>query len=1226
MKWFSAYQKKSLSKVVAYVIIFCMFLTLIPPIQVQAETVSPLPVFTDDFSDGNANGWTTYKGSDSQKPYDWTVNSQNQLAVEGNTGAKAIANGTSFKDLVYEADVQVNGFNADNAGLLFRVTNPSNGGDGYNGYYAGIRMDKKLELGRVTPDKGWNSLQTVDLTSTYGHMKVVAVGNRIQVFVNDNPRIDYTDSDGSQITSPGAIGVRTYWGTASIDNIVVREYSETQTDAPAFDIPEGVYSADQTISLSTTSGAAIIHYTTDGNIPNSTSPTYSSPITLSQTATITAYAENAGEMVSEIVSATYIIGNSTPRLSDNFEAGDALGWTTFTGQTGSAAWSVSGGKCVLNSAKGDKAVADGTSYDNFIFDADVNPGSSNDSSGLIFRSSDPGNGCDNLSGYFAGINPNGYVQIGKMDSAANGGNGGWSEIFRAVAKINANQDNHIRVYANGSHFYVFVNSKLITHFTDTSYTTGSIGIRGWNETGDVAFDNIQLQSISSLMTTVDMPSFSPAPGAFSDSQQVTINCITSGATIYYTTDGSTPNSGSAVYSSPITLTQTATIKAYASKAGMLNSEIQSATYTKITNSFLDNFSDGTYNKWTTYDGAWNVSGNSALNVNSGSGYKAIAKNTEFTGVSYEADVKITSGTGDAGMLFRVTSATVGGDNVVGYYAGINEGRDAVILGRMNNNWTELTSTKKVIDANTTYHMKVVAFGSLIKVFVDDMTTPAISFVDSTYTHGSIGLRIYNSAVSFANVSAESYSVPVAIDKFAKTQVVTKAKIPPSMPAEVTAEYNDGTSNIVSVTWDTITADKYESPGSFIAEGSVVGTPIKATANVVVSAVPLLPGEAAPVANQGSLVKTPFIPLPLGSVKADGWLLNQLQLQKDGATGHAEEIYSELGSNSAWLGGNAASSDWERPVYYVKGLVALAYTLGDEELQAKAAKWIEWSLQSQKPDGSFGPSTSNDWWPRMPMLYAIKDYYEATGDQRVLSFMTKYFEYEAANLDSRILTEWSKARVGDNIDTVLWLYNRTKDEDLLTLADTLKNQGYNHTDIFTNDNFFNFGSDFHPNHNVNVSEDIKMPTIYYQRSGNAADKNAFRAGDSNLLKNHGQITGMSSGSEFLAGLSSTQPVELCAIVERMQSNEAAQMILGDPYIGDQLEKIAFNALPGALSKDIKEHQYYSLPNQVQSTNGSRGHRQDYSSGLTPSIDSGFPCSFRYAYGLAILCKEYVGCNR
>ncbi|GIN71491.1 hypothetical protein J14TS2_19660 [Bacillus sp. J14TS2] len=362
---------------------------------------------------------------------------------------------------------------------------------------------------------------------------------------------------------------------------------------------------------------------------------------------------------------------------------------------------------------------------------------------------------------------------------------------------------------------------------------------------------------------------------------------------------------------------------------------------------------------------------------------------------------------------------------------------------------------------------------------------------------------------------------------------------------------------------------------------------------------------APVANKKPLIETPFTPLPLGSVAAKGWLLKQLELQRAGATGYAEKLYSELGEEAAWLGGTAPESDWERPVYYLKGLVALAYTLNDEELIVTSQKWINAILASQRKDGFFGPETNDDWWPRMVALYALKDYYEATSDERVLPFMTNYFKYQAAHLPHRPLRDWGKMRVGDNIDTVLWLYNHTEDKFLLELADMLAGQGYPITDLFTYNKFQDFGDDFHPTHTVNVNQSIKMPAIYYQRSHSETDRDAFKVGVKNL-SNHNQITGMTAGTEMLAGISSTQGVELCAITERIQSNGAVTMILGDPHIGDDLEKIAFNSLPGAMDKQVKNHQYYSLPNQVESDYADHGFKQDYSNGTMPSPTSGFAC--------------------
>ncbi|MBR4093660.1 MAG: chitobiase/beta-hexosaminidase C-terminal domain-containing protein, partial [Oscillospiraceae bacterium] len=80
---------------------------------------------------------------------------------------------------------------------------------------------------------------------------------------------------------------------------------------------------------------------------------------------------------------------------------------------------------------------------------------------------------------------------------------------------------------------------------------------------------------------VAAPTFTPASGTtFTSSQKVTISCATDGATIYYTTDGSTPTTASTKYTGAITITSTTTIKAIAVKDGMGDSSVVTAKYTK----------------------------------------------------------------------------------------------------------------------------------------------------------------------------------------------------------------------------------------------------------------------------------------------------------------------------------------------------------------------------------------------------------------------------------------------------------------------------------------------------------------------------------------------------------------------------------------------------------------------------------------------------------------------
>jgi hypothetical protein len=75
------------------------------------------------------------------------------------------------------------------------------------------------------------------------------------------------------------------------------------------------------------------------------------------------------------------------------------------------------------------------------------------------------------------------------------------------------------------------------------------------------------------------PTFSPVAGTYSSAQTVTISDGTSGATIYYTTNGTTPTTSSAVYNSPIVVSSSETLEAIATVSGYSKSAVGSAAYT-----------------------------------------------------------------------------------------------------------------------------------------------------------------------------------------------------------------------------------------------------------------------------------------------------------------------------------------------------------------------------------------------------------------------------------------------------------------------------------------------------------------------------------------------------------------------------------------------------------------------------------------------------------------------
>ena len=162
----------------------------------------------------------------------------------------------------------------------------------------------------------------------------------------------------------------------------------------------------------------------------------------------------------------------------------------------------------------------------------------------------------------------------------------------------------------------------------------------------------------------------------------------------------------------------------------------------------DNFADGNALGWKTYGGSWSVSGGQYRTTASYGGKSLLDDN--HTNAVYDLDVTVTSGAGDAGLVFRATGAGVGTDTYRGYYAGITPaGR--VVLGRANNNWTQLGSAPLTITPGAQYHLRVEATGSTLKVYVGDLTTPKITVTDTTYASGASGVRVYNAAAAFDNV-------------------------------------------------------------------------------------------------------------------------------------------------------------------------------------------------------------------------------------------------------------------------------------------------------------------------------------------------------------------------------------------------------------------------------------------------------------------------------------------
>jgi len=377
-------------------------------------------------------------------------------------------------------------------------------------------------------------------------------------------------------------------------------------------------------------------------------------------------------------------------------------------------------------------------------------------------------------------------------------------------------------------------------------------------------------------------------------------------------------------------------------------------------------------------------------------------------------------------------------------------------------------------------------------------------------------------------------------------------------------------------------------------------------------------ESAYRNNRYPLLEKPFIELPIGAIKPDGWLLEQLNRQRNGLTGHLDSIYAKvMGARNGWLGGDG--DVWERGPYWIDGLLPLAYILEDKSLINKVQPWIEWTLASQKPDGYFGPDTdrepesglqrnnAHDWWPKMVALKYMQQYYSATGDARIIPFLTNYFRYQLQELPRNPLghwTFWGEQRGGDNLAIVYWLYNITGEKFLLELGELIHKQTFNWTDVFLHKAHL---STQHSLHCVNLGQGFKEPVVYYQQSKEPQQLEAVKKAVADMHRTIGFPMGLWAGDELLRFGEPTQGSEFCTATEMLFSLETILEITGDVQWADHIERIAYNALPTQANDDFTARQYYQQVNQVQVT-------RDLRNFSTPHEDTdilfgeltGYPC--------------------
>jgi uncharacterized protein len=377
----------------------------------------------------------------------------------------------------------------------------------------------------------------------------------------------------------------------------------------------------------------------------------------------------------------------------------------------------------------------------------------------------------------------------------------------------------------------------------------------------------------------------------------------------------------------------------------------------------------------------------------------------------------------------------------------------------------------------------------------------------------------------------------------------------------------------------------------------------------------LVGEGTP-ASQATLTRPlkrapAFLNLPPGAVKPDGWLKSSLQAWADGVTGHLHEYRREgewriwnAFDNRTYKNGSPLQGKWwpfENQPYWADGLFQLAFILDDTRLKGIASELVDHCLAGQTADGYIGGwpekpySNEGDLYTQSLLLKALISYQRATNDPRIVPAMQRALRHIKRNcppvIDKAISPAWKGGSYGwpsasHIIRSILWVYSKTEDPELMELAQAVYDAGQVYPGHFSTIQVSWLLTAADPvagMHGVDTTELLEIPALYSLFSGKADDLMASVRGMTIVRDLYAQVHGGPVSDEQLS-----QPngavvwTEMCDQATWSASQQTLLAITGHVQYADAVERIVFNVFPGSTRPDGKAAQYFTAPNLVACT--------------------------------------------
>jgi hypothetical protein len=396
---------------------------------------------------------------------------------------------------------------------------------------------------------------------------------------------------------------KVYVGTAT--QLAVFGLLPMPAATPAFSSAGGVYARAQTVTITSATPGASIYYTTNGAAPTTHSTLYTGPVKVSKTDTIRAIAGAPGMPSSLVSSALYTIPVGAG------QGPDYLNGFTAQGLTFNGAATLNGTRLRLTDGNASEAASAffNTPVNAQFFTSDFTFQLANaqaDGFTICIQNQGPtALGADGGELGYGGSPGIGHSVAVKFDLYSNAGEGSNSTgiytdgegpyvpaIDLTPSGINLHSGDVLRarlIYYNPVLTLEIVDTANNTDYFSTRFTIDIPATTGGN-TAYVGFTGGTggLSAIQEILTWIHLsyagnvaalPAYNPAAGTYTRAQQLSITDATPGATIYYTTDGTTPTTSSTKYTVPIAISASTTLKAVAVATGYLHSSVATASYT-----------------------------------------------------------------------------------------------------------------------------------------------------------------------------------------------------------------------------------------------------------------------------------------------------------------------------------------------------------------------------------------------------------------------------------------------------------------------------------------------------------------------------------------------------------------------------------------------------------------------------------------------------------------------